>query len=371
MTERGSSTLDLLKKISTFKNNCYNIDLSSVSVDYFQPLLETLYSYGVKAIPGLGFNSDLSLTVAKELHAFRNSRRADSEVYHPPIEFEGSIFQNNAQFISELVGLLSRILPRTESIFILKFRSMLFEYRDIDVLSQSIYQCETLRVLKLHNIPLHDEGFERLSQALRRKSVTTLQCRNCKLTDQIADSLISLINYQTYVQREAERKAEQMKDKNLGIVCISMYDFRDNKFSNNFVSEIENEVDNSSILRFDLRGNHISVDKVHSPKIVAGKMNKRLTVNAAQTQEQRLEETNQRLHQILEQLTNGQKIALLSPGLYAIGARAPELADHIQMLDQFYGKIESGEISQKQLKKKPSLKKKKPKYLVRRSVSKV
>ena len=80
-----------------------------------------------------------------------------------------------------------------------------------------------------------------------------------------------------------------------------------------------------------------------------------------------LEAQNRNLKMTLDKLLGGQNIAILMDDLFAIGERAPELAEHVQKLDdfcerlendQFYHRTVTSQIRHQGLKKKSSKKKK-------------
>ena len=152
-------SLEELKKISNYANGVYDFDLSAIFIDYWKPLQNTLIQLGVNKLPGIAFNLQTLLKSNAEMKAFRRSNKAGRTRPHPPIELEGSIQQNNRELIPELVGLLSRIIPKTRSIRTLRFTSMAFGMNEIEILSQSIQQCGSLRVLQFCDIPLYDNGF--------------------------------------------------------------------------------------------------------------------------------------------------------------------------------------------------------------------
>ena len=149
------------------------------------------------------------------------------------------------------------------------------------------------------------------------------------------------------------------KDKNIGNVSLHAYDFRGNNFTQQFVQEISADVDHSSIESIDLRD--IS-DLQTPPEGASSKMIFGQTVKAkAISRESIIEQENQQLRQQLADILKGQEVAVLRSGLFAIGERAHELAEHILALDDLCTKIESGDFQLEQTSKpkKAVIKKKK------------
>ncbi|OHT15299.1 hypothetical protein TRFO_14203 [Tritrichomonas foetus] len=343
-------TLEKLGSLGINKNGTYQFDLSSIDIDYLESLYASIYQYAQKDIRGLSFNLDLSIQSTIDYIRYRKSKASLHSQHHPQPELESSCYKNRPKLIPELTGLISRFLPKSESLRILKFRSIPFSFQDIDVLSQSIMQCQCLRELTLNNVPLSDEGFFSLASAIRQRGLVKLKCRNCKLTDAISETVASLIQFHTGIQKEAERRAELEKNPNLGIVCLSFYDFRDNNLTADFLHCVEHEVEFSPVQSFDLRGNiKISDDDVTSLKIFAGQNSSapRGKAEPPLPREIVLEAENRSLRGQLESLLNGKSVAVLMDDLFAVGDRAQELASHISKLDEFCGKLENEQFYQR------------------------
>lgn len=378
------------------KNGVYHFDLSAIDIDYFDAFFISVYLFGKSGpIRGLAFNADLALQTYFDQLNYKKSKESLSKQHHPKPEYESSCYKNRKKIIPELAGLVSRFLPKSESLRVLKFRNIPFTFQDIDVLSQSINDNSSLRELSFTNVPLGDEGFINLALSIRKKGLLKLKCRNCKLTDEIGETVLSLIQIHTNIQKEAEKKAEQEKNPNLGIVCLNSFDFRDNDLTINFLHLIEHEVEFSPITFFDLRANiRILESDVTSNKIYAGEVTSSLSIpDSPKSPEAKmlakaqrrakskshtadvnsvsrdiiLEAQNRNLKMTLDKLLGGQNIAILMDDLFAIGERAPELAEHVQKLDdfcerlendQFYHRTVTSQIRHQGLKKKSSKKKK-------------
>ena len=213
-----------------------------------------------------------------------------------------------------------------------------------------------------------------MALSIRKKGILKLKCRNCKLTDAISETVLSLIQIHSNIQKEAEKKAEMEKNPNLGIVCLNSFDFRDNNLTTDFLQVIEHDVEFSPITVFDLRANiNIPESDVHSNKIYAGEVTSSLSIPGlpkspevkilAKSQKKAksksrndinsvsrdiiLEAENRNLRMTLDKLLGGQNIAILMDDLFAIGDRAPELAEHVQKLDEFCERLESDKFYHK------------------------
>jgi hypothetical protein len=327
--DMGELPLEGLRELAKCKNETLNFDLSAIDADYFEPLLRSLYAHIPSELHGLGFNLDVLDADRKDKIKPEFHKRR-----HPAPELEHSIFRlfKPNVIVPRLIALLSRVLHKTHSLRVLKFRALPLQFPDVDVLAQSIEQCQSLRILSLSNFLLGTRGFERLILSLKKRGVQTLKCRNCALTDHITPLVVSLIAAHRLVQKEAERKAEQEKHRSLGIVCLSVFDFRNNQLTDEFVEGIKEIVEDSPVRQFDLRGNPaISADSPPGPKFLVGEEEGPQLYTPER--EAQLEDENQRLRKDLKELTQGKDVAILRPDLYAIGDRAAELVRHIEALD--------------------------------------
>ncbi|EAY13904.1 hypothetical protein TVAG_028570 [Trichomonas vaginalis G3] len=352
-------SLEELKKISkSSEKNFYEFDLSAIYIDYWNPLKYTLIQNGPLNIQGIGFNYQTFINFQAQLKQAKKNTSSKG-MYHPPIEYEGSIQKNCKDLIPELIGLLSRIIPKTRTIRQLSFRTMPFGLNEIEILSQSIIQCNSLRVLKFSDIPLYDNGFAKICESLKRQAVQELQCKNCGLSDAIIPAFVDLLENHCRIQKIAEKHAEQNKDKNLGLVCLHVIDFSNNNLTTRFVDEIHEILDSSPVTSLELTGNDdIDFSTVQSPKIVLGggddSTDKSSSISA---REKELERENLRLKRVVSSLVQGKDVVALRSDMYAVGDRANELAEHVRILDELCMKFESGEMSPPRPKKKPAKKK--------------
>lgn len=367
-------SLSEFEELGTNKNGVYHFDLSAIDIDYFDSFFLSIYLFGKSGpIRGLAFNADLALQTEIDRIMYKKTRAALVKQYHPKIEWESSIYKNREKVIRpELAGLISRFLPKSETLHVLKFRNIPFSKRDVEVLSQSIMGNSSLRELTFTNVPLTDDGFRILALSLRKKGIVKLKCRNCKLTDDIGEVVKSLIQLHTSIQKEAEKKAEMEKNPNLGIVCLNSFDFRDNNLTTDFLHLIEQDVEFSPITFFDLRANiGIPETDIVSNKIYAGELaNSSLSISGfpktpeakilAKTQRKAksksrndvnsvsrdivLEAENRNLKLKIDKLLGGKNVAIIMDDLFAIGDRAPELAEHVQKLDDFCERLENDQF---------------------------
>ena len=304
------------------------IDLSAVSIDLFNPIKTALLKYGVSKIRHLNFNCNMRDTYRVAMKQRKKNL---------PQELEGSIALQLPNLETEIAALISRILFRTKRLHGLAVKSLDFSLSDIDVISQGIEACATLRRLKFVSVPLNDEGFERLAASLRRRSLTQLTCRMCNLSDEVSACFRSLVKFHTLLQQRETRMAEKEKRKT-ELVALANFDLRGNRFTGFFIESVRNIVDRSPIYRLDLRDNAgIPALTKAPPKFEVGETPK---TGGRINSEENMRVENERLKVRLNKLLGKKNVAAVTDSVFIVGNRAPELADHIFSLDRLYTRLQ-------------------------------
>ena len=151
---------------------------------------------------------------------------------------------------------VKEILDVTESISFLKLRSITFMPNDLNDLADAIFACNTIKSLRLCNIPLGDKGFAKLCRALKKRGVVDLQLRKCRLTDRSGPDMHSLISYHVSVQSECQWQ-ESLASSGVcaPLVCLQTLDLRDNDFTFAFIREIFDPILDLPLKTLDFRGN--------------------------------------------------------------------------------------------------------------------
>ena len=314
-----------------------NIDWSAISIDHYEKIKHALVKFGPTKFPRISFNCH-----TKETHKAAIIGREKNL----PHVLESSIAFQLPNFECEIAALISRILFKTKRVHNLILKSIQFDFSDLDVICQGIEACSSLRRLKLVSIPLCDEGFERLSASLRKKSVTELELRKCELSDACSSEVRQLVKFHTIIQKRQENIARREK-KRADLVCLSSIDLRGNKFTRDFVDDIKEIVDNSPVYRFDIRDNvGIPSDIKLSTKFEIGSSPKRGR-KAIMNSEDKLRRENEKLKGRINRLLGRKNIAAVNDYVFIIGRRAPELADHIFSLDRLCTKLEQEQQQRK------------------------
>ncbi|OHT16118.1 hypothetical protein TRFO_13444 [Tritrichomonas foetus] len=379
-----------LKQIGKIEGECYKFDLSRISNEKFENLLKTINTIGVNKATGFGFNTDLlTKTNQRAQHTEKNGTRGDKlaqkKLHQLPVALSSSVILRKKSAIRDLCSQISKILPKSETLEFLKLRSIPIKVADVELLSQGIFESGTLRTLRFCDVPLGDDGFERLARALRKQSVINLQLRKCKLTDESGQAMRSLLFYHSYVQNEVEWR-DSLSKKNAGrhqtpVLCLSNLDLQDNEFTFQYIESIQDPLIDLRIVKvLDLRGNAgISstvvsnlVKSIPDTTVLTGpskpikspkpqpKLFKSPTYSKSSLsisspngspqspkslKEQRLqalETENERLKLLIECLQTGNNVVQLEPGLNIVGPRAAELVDHIVKLDDLLARAQDG-----------------------------
>jgi len=343
MNQNQVFSYEILKGLGECKNDFLDFDLSSLDINEWTFFCNSLLHHGYKTIKGLGFNYKTLVN-----HEFKSQQMSEfgsptKRRCAPPLVLESSVQRILKKPVSELIGLLSRIIPKTKTISILQFTSIPISIPDIDILCQSIFQCSPLRSLRLQDIKLSTEGFSLLCESMKKQGIVEFQARKCQLNDESIPSLADLIDFHSKLQKEAERKRD-MACNNKGILQPLMFlDLRDNEFTNEFIYSLTDLIEQSTLSVVYMSGNiDIDPDIVDSPKILFSQKddpvkNKLVT----QTKIDHLRQENQRLKAILAEITENNIVVPLPSGIYAVGNRAPDLSDHVQTLEVLHSKIKS------------------------------
>jgi hypothetical protein len=319
-------SLEELALLANSSSSQIAIDFSSISVDLLPQLEDSLLHHCVSSITSLKFSA--ALFDAYEIQYTNGDHGL-------PPELEGSIYVQFPSFRSEFAALLSRILTRARKLRKLVVHSIKLSYLDIDVICQGLSVCPSLRELSFCRVPLFDEGFQRLSQALFKQGVRKLQCRHCRLSDAIAPGILSLLKFHTSIQRAADQQFKKRK-KRAALVCLHNFDFRENRFTPAFLRKITQWVTQSPTVSFDLRGCAKIPPSTKVPQVFAlgGVAAKKLTSR------QKLEEENRRLTKRVDTLIGNNKVAVVARNLFLVGERATELAERLDELDSLCERLE-------------------------------
>ncbi|KAH0786170.1 hypothetical protein GPJ56_009847 [Histomonas meleagridis] len=266
-----------------------------------------------------------------------------------PAALNASIFSKNNNAIHEVYSLLSSLLPKAQNLQCLIIRSIIpIPFSDFDILSQGIYQCQSLTTLRFNNVPIGDEGFERLARALRRPGIIELQCRRCSLTDASGPVLSALLAYQVFIQSEADWRESLSGAARSPTIHIDILDLRDNEFTYRFINDIYYDVIDLNLKQIDLRGNvGIAPSTVEmlsryakNTKILVG-LGKDIPPKKANTENiKKLQEENKILRTAIKFTQNNPDSEIvLEDGLSIIGPKAETLIRYLKNIDPLLYKI--------------------------------
>lgn len=360
--------------MSKHEGSSYKFDISRLTCEKFDQLMKTLQAKCKSDITGLGFTLDLlEQTRRKAQNTEKSGSRGDklaAKRNTVPVSLEASVVYKRKNVTRNILGTVAQILTKTESIDFLKFRSLPIKITDLDMLSDGIYACDTLRSLHLCDIPLGDAGFERLARSFRKMSIVDLQLRQCHLTDGATSAMSALLGYHVFIQQEAEWKASLSGSKSMSIVCIHTLDLRDNEFTYKFIDGIIDTIQDLPMKSLDLRGNTGITQEIArnlmkclpNTKVQIGQSKlpkspviKRIIPTRSRpvsalsslskskpTHIQLLEEENEQLQTLIDYLKSGEGVTELEQGLLVIGNRSEELVDHIRNLDRVLVHANSG-----------------------------
>ena len=390
-----------LYRIGTIKGKCAKFDLSRVSYQQFDSLIRTLKLRCAHEFYGLGLTFDLLYkTKNKNIQTEESkseTRTSKSRITQGSFALAMSAISKRRGVTAKIAKSVKEILDVTESISFLKLRSITFNANDINDLADAIFACNTIKSLRLCNIPLGDKGFSKLCRALKKRGVVDLQLRKCRLTDRSGPDMHSLISYHVSVQSECQwQESLASSGVSAPLVCLQTLDLRDNDFTYAFIREIFDPILDLPLKTLDFRGNPgisgsvVAALSTQMPgtairtglskpikeskppkkpykskigrKLMSSTADSRVTKSASSKS---LRTENARLKNLVNTLEHGGDVVEIEPDLAIVGPRAQELAHHLIELDKMLEQLQIGRPSflrdppRKKKPKKTKLKRKK------------
>ena len=371
-------SLNELEKMGSNVDGVYKFDISRISSDQYTSWLRSIAHYS-DSFKGLKFCLDLAEAINRKRNfTNKNGTRGEKlgQSRQPlPVALDNSAMTRLPNASKDLYTTISKLVARAKEIEFLKFRNIQCTYPDIDLLSASIFQSNSLRKVHFCDVNMGDPGFERLCRALRKRSVIDLQCRKCGLTDKSALPLRSLLQFQPFLQYEFSWEDSLISEVTPGmssIVCLQKIDLRDNLFTSKFIDDVKDALYFEHFSIFDIRGNFGISEAIIAPvrkeiqklnkkapkkiniKILVGlsalpkesklmekkvaslKKHPQKTTNSEPLSKIKLlEEENRQLKYVIDCLQNHTNIETLEPGLDIVGTQAQQLVSHIRTLDNF------------------------------------
>lgn len=364
-----------LCRIGVIKGKCAKFDLSRIFCDQFDSLMKTLKSLCINEYTGLGLTFDLlnrtkhknMQTEASKSETRTSKRRTTQGSY----ALSMSAISKRSGLTGKIARALKEILMETESISFLKLRSITFKANDVCEIADGVFACDTLRSLRLCDVPLGDKGFAKICRALKKTGVVDFQCRKCGLTDRCGPDLHTLIAYHVSVQSEAEwRDSLSTEKSSTPLICLQTLDLRDNDFTYVLVREIFDVMLDLPLKILDFRGNpgisstvvaELAREKPETTirtglskpvkeskpakKHYRSKIAQQFLTSTTGSRPTRsssargLRRENLRLRNLVNTLENGGEIVEVEPDLAIVGPKARELARHLAELDQMLAQM--------------------------------
>ena len=228
-------------------------DISRLNPRDFLPLIQGVERYGHNHLFSLTFTLDYYYEYCWiEYPNLKTNTIKKKQVKNLiPFTLANSAYKKIPNSIHMLTSMFTRLLPITITLSTLKFRSILFSQRDKDRLFSSLNRNSSVRKLCFENVNLGDDGFANLVNSIKHPGITTLECRQCGLTDDSVSAVSEFLTYHMLLQL----KAEKDDDNYLKLVCLRTLDFRDNSFTTKLLSAITDILCDLPISLIDLRNN--------------------------------------------------------------------------------------------------------------------
>ena len=178
--------IDTLKKIAdpTDESGRYIFDLSSISTDYYEPLLKTLQKFAQKNVVSLGFTCE-------ELRKAER-KRVTGQLF--PQKVLQSIAKRKTHYVRNVVELLCHILPKRTNLREIVISSMSLKPEFISRLATAFSQSDTLESIVFSYVNLMDSGLETILTQVSPNRLKSLTFFNCSLSPASTNKILAFLS---------------------------------------------------------------------------------------------------------------------------------------------------------------------------------
>lgn len=240
----------------------FSFDFSRIPSKDFEIVLASIVKYAKNDITKLSFTLDTFYETSSQVQPNMPAKRG-KPAPREPVTLTNSAFRRSSNFNKSLLLCLSHVLPKSESITHLTFRSLVFGPTELQQLGVLVGKCQNLKEFTIQNVALYDSGIPSFILSLKRKSMYGVHFINCGLSDECLPTLKNLLSYNLSIQKEAEWQASLELDGVAPNLCMSVLDLRNNNFTYHLFMEFNDVLCDLPLHCLDIRGN-----KPLEPKLI-------------------------------------------------------------------------------------------------------
>lgn len=344
-----------LQAYSCGRGDYFDFDLSAIPAEEFPLIVASIRTYAKQSLKGIGFNTDTLQNFINTANPLPNGRYA-----YPDVIYHSAYHTREFHSLTKTIAnIISAVLPRTTTLKQLRLSNLEFKEDELVVIVQSLAENKSIESVNIEGIPFA-EHFSSIVEALCRPGFLVLKLNQCRLSDDIADSLKRLIAAHVFIKEHADKRAESINLPNPPPTSLLSIELRQNLFTNRFLHLIRRTIDESGINVLDLRGCPSLTEGSPSPKILLyeePEQKEEITEDPEERLE-KLQMENERLIERIRALTNNKHTASLDKGLWVVGDRVDELLAHLDELKKIDLDAKPPKIPKIKLKSKRTTKKK-------------
>ena len=120
-----------------------------------------------------------------------------------PVLVRNSCFKANPKAIKSILLALKHCFKKTTTLKSIRFRSMIFQTAELDILIKYIKECQSIKSIAFENIPLYDKGFSLIYTCAKREGLETFECSKCGISDESIVDIKEILNYHLSAQVRA------------------------------------------------------------------------------------------------------------------------------------------------------------------------
>ncbi|OHT16672.1 hypothetical protein TRFO_41665 [Tritrichomonas foetus] len=309
-------------------------DFSSISIDDFDGLFNTLPQLVYKKVKSLKFCNDTAV-------------KLESGTYDAPDEeirnYQYSIKNQKPGYSTYISKIISQALPRTKLLTTLEFDRIPLSHESFENITNSIRKCPRIKNVAFSNLRVHDEDFVYFLTHVSPYKLDSIKFVNCQISENVYDSIRKFLNSQP-------GEGDVLKDGQWRLATLNL----DNK-------EItaDNLPSKAASRKSDIKERNISFDDDNdgyedSENITRSKAEitmarirevTKAVPPASPTDNPR--EQNEKLKRELEELLGRLQAVRFSDDVFLIGEGAQESLDDIRAAEETVKKYEEahGEIN--------------------------
>lgn len=239
-------SIDDFKSISNASNGQYHLDLSVISKDLFNPILQAIETYGTSVFEVLTF-SCIKLSELSE-------RSEDAQEQYPQYILN-SIAINIPQYLKYIINKLNDLFSSSQKLMEIHFIFLKCDSDDLANICKHVRRSPSLKLVDFTGIPIGNKDIKEMTYQLSfNKEIQYVYFRRCDLTD---SSIPILVDYVTSVRKrfrhegliEVDLSDNDISPQQFSQVVKALNNFTDFELTEEEKLENENERLREEILK--------------------------------------------------------------------------------------------------------------------------